>query len=311
VSVTIGGAPCQVTANSATSITCTFGSNSGLTANSLYQIEVNVDNIGYALHQGAFQLQFMPIVTSLTPSTGSIQGGTLVTIAGDGFNKQTIFSLGGSSNNNNLYWASSNVISLTSTSIVLQTVAEPANVQTNLALFINQVSVNCTSCAFAFSSAVAPLVTAVSPASVTQPNTELTLTGSSFGTDSTQFTVSIGASPCAVSSVTDTSITCTVAGVSLGANNVNVNFPAIGNAIVSAAQVVGYGAIVSVAPSSGSIHGGTTITITGNGFAKGMAFSGNSFNCQQLNVTSVTQAVCVTGANQAQASTLQASLNTT
>ena len=83
--VYIGGVLCPLDSSSVTSLVCTFGSGSELFPNYAHSIEVLVKNVGYAIQEGEFELQFIPVVSSFSPSTGSTAGGTTVTINGDGF----------------------------------------------------------------------------------------------------------------------------------------------------------------------------------------------------------------------------------
>ncbi len=291
--VTIGGVACSVTSSSATSISCTLGKNSGLKADTLYNIEVTVDNIGYAVPTGSFPMQFQPVIVSISPQVGSTAGGSLVTISGDGFTQQTVFSLLNSTNNNN-FGVNIAVESRNFTQIVFRTLADVES-QTELSLEINGRSTICSSCSFNFSSSVAAQVTAVSPTTVNAPNTQMTLTGMNFGTDPTQLTVTIGKQSCVVDSCTDTSILCTLSGLDLGENHITVNSLSSGNALLDFTLIVnGVGTIQSILPASGSISGGTEVTISGNGFASGVLFSGDQFSCKSIKRLRINQVICMT-----------------
>src|SRR5262245_42115939 len=50
----------------------------------------------------------------------------------------------------------------------------------------------------------------------------------------------------------------------------------------------------SIAPATGSIYGGTIVTLTGQNFAAGMTATVGPNNCTPLTVVSATQATCTT-----------------
>lgn len=71
---------CVVTVTSDSEATCTV---SGLPAGS-YSVEASLDGAGYAL-TGEVTAAAAPVVSSITPTSGSVNGGLLLTIAGSGF----------------------------------------------------------------------------------------------------------------------------------------------------------------------------------------------------------------------------------
>jgi hypothetical protein len=71
-------------------------------------------------------------------------------------------------------------------------------------------------CTFTTSSSYTPTITAVSPNTVSDSNTEITIDGQNFGIDSSNITVRIGDQNCLVSSVLDTQLNCTINGLSVG-----------------------------------------------------------------------------------------------
>lgn len=71
---------CEITAVTSTEATCTV---SGLPAGS-YTVEVSLDGAGLALQDGLTPTAD-PVVSSISPTSGSINGGFLLTILGSGF----------------------------------------------------------------------------------------------------------------------------------------------------------------------------------------------------------------------------------
>ncbi|KAF0286932.1 Fibrocystin-L [Amphibalanus amphitrite] len=116
-------------------------------------------------------------------------------------------------------------------------------------------------------------VTAVAPAAAGLAGTTLTITGGKFDTVS-PVSVSVCDTPCQVTGVTSTTVTClapSVAAAPAAACDVVVTLT--GGASVSADAAFTYDGLLtasatSVTPSRGGTAGGTTITVTGTGFAE-------------------------------------------
>ncbi len=77
-------------------------------------------------------------------------------------------------------------------------------------------------CSFTFDSAYISNVTTVSPSSVSQPNATITIDGIGFGNDTSKVQVKIGDQNCKATQVQDTQISCIVAGVAVGPQDVHV-----------------------------------------------------------------------------------------
>ena len=69
--ILIGGVICPLLTSSAEELVCQLSDDSGLMPNHFYQVEVLVRNIGYASHNGTFQVQFWPVVTALSSQSGN------------------------------------------------------------------------------------------------------------------------------------------------------------------------------------------------------------------------------------------------
>ena len=69
--VYLGDKLCIIQSSSTSRITCKLGASSGLRANRLYVLELLVKNIGYALPNVHYELQFFQTVTSITPTQGN------------------------------------------------------------------------------------------------------------------------------------------------------------------------------------------------------------------------------------------------
>ena len=217
--VLIGDIPCALKSSSTTQLTCQLGPNSGLIPGVVYQLNVLVKNIGFALKTENFPINFIPTVTSFSPTVGSTAGGTVVTINGDGFNQDTtVVAIGQTS-----YYKGKNA-QITNNTIVITT-SNYIDDTNDLQVYVNNVLAVCTSdqCQYSFSDQSTPTLSQISPLTVND-STLMTLTGASFGSDPTKIKITIGSSNCGSVSITsNTVVTCQLDGLNLGKQNVNLN----------------------------------------------------------------------------------------
>ena len=263
--VLIGDYSCPVTASSTTSITCTIGSNSGLLPGQSYKVEVQKKNVGNAIQNSVNIYNFIPIISSISPASGSTAGGTEVTVNGDGFDPNTTYlKLAG------VFYTNGNNANVTYNQIKFITQSAPSATGL-LSITVNGVSSSCKAspnCNYAYTTAGVPTLSQVSPLLVSD-STNITIVGSGFGVVQNQIRVTIGGQSCSVLSLTNTNILCNLPNLDIGAQNVVVNLQGIGNAIqASPLSVTGQAAVKSISPSSGSVYGGTLVTISGNGFSR-------------------------------------------
>ncbi len=222
--VLIGGKPCTISSNTATQIECRIGTNSGLVPNLKYLIEVHAKNTGFALHTDEFSIEFIPRITAFSNNAGSLNGGNEVTITGDGFVPSATTLVLGSSvyNDQNAR--------ITYTSITFVTNPEETDITHNITLYVNgyQVVTEIDN-SYAFSAEDTPEILSVSPTSVSLANTEITISGNLFGTSSSDVEVKIGVQDCVVSTVTNTEIKCTLSGLEIGDQSVNLRIKSKNN----------------------------------------------------------------------------------
>ncbi len=183
-------------------------------------------NQGYALSQNDayYQISFQPVIDSVTPNEGSILGGFLIVIYGDGFASDylaTIYSGYDIKLLNNSYDLI--LIEVTRRNIVLGDYPILVNV--------NGVLAQCrANCIFTIGSESTPNVTSITPTTFSALNTIFTLDFSTYGTENINnqselslFRVQIGQKDCVVLEIlNETSITCQLESLPLGVNDVNV-----------------------------------------------------------------------------------------
>lgn len=233
-----------------------------------------------------------PNITSVSPTTGSVGGGTIVTINGTGFSGATAVSFGGTA-----------ATTFTVNSDVKITATAPAHAAGTVSIAVTTpagTSPDTSADNFLYGT-VLPAVTSLSPTGgpVGGGNT-VTVNGTGF-TGATLVTFG-GTAGTSLTVVNDTQLTVVAPPHLAGTVDVLVTTGS-GTSANTAADNYLYGAaaptITSVAPSSGPLTGGNTVTITGTGFtgATGVTFGGVAGT--SLNVASDTSLTVVVPAHAA------------
>jgi glutamate dehydrogenase/leucine dehydrogenase len=241
-------------------------------------------NLALAADVGAYQPQAtaVPVVTAITPSTGSTAGGTTVTIAGTGLTGATAVKFG------TVPGTAVNVVS-----DIQLTVTSPAGAAGTVGVTVTTPGGTSTASAgdtFTYT-ASAPTVTGLSPTSgSTAGGTTVTITGSGFtGATAVKFGTVAGTS---LSVVSDTQITVKSPAGLAGSVDVTVTTPG-GTSATGTADKFTYAApaptVTGLSPTSGSTAGGTTVTITGSGFTGATAVKFGTVAGTSLSVVSDTQ----------------------
>ncbi|MEO8541366.1 MAG: IPT/TIG domain-containing protein [bacterium] len=212
-----------------------------------------------------------PSVVSLTPTTGPIVGGTVVTVTGTGFTGATGVTFGGTAGT-----------ALTITSDTSLTVTSPghlAGVADVIVTTPSGASPNTSADNYTYGT-VLPSVTSLSPTGgPIGGGTSVTITGTGF-TGATLVTFG-GTAGSSLVVVNDTTITVTAPAHVAGVVDVLVSNPS-GTSNNTGADNYTYGAagptVTAVSPTTGPTVGGNTVTITGTGFtgATGVSFGGNA-----------------------------------
>ena len=198
-----------------------------------------------------------PVVTSVSPASGPLAGGTSVTIAGSGFNGATAVDFGSI--------AATNVaVNAAGTQI---TAVSPAGTGTVDVTVVGPGGTSATSSADQFSYVAPPTVTGLS--STLGPaagGTSVTITGTGF-TGATAVDFGSTAATNVVVNTAGTQVTA-ISPAGTGTVNVTVVTPG-GTSPTSPADQFSYVApptVTGLSPSKGPSAGGTSVTITGTGF---------------------------------------------
>jgi alpha-tubulin suppressor-like RCC1 family protein len=199
-----------------------------------------------------------PSVSSVSPSSGPAPGGTSVTISGANLAEASAVDFGASEAGSFVVNSSSSI-----------TAVAPAGSGTVDVTVTTPVGTSAVSAADRFGYLPAPAITKVKlnkgPA---EGGTSLTITGSNLtGATSVDF----GASPAASFTVSSaTSITAVSPAATTGVVDITVSTPS-GTSAISTHDRFTYGAptITGLSPNAGPVAGGTSVTITGSGFAIG------------------------------------------
>ena len=150
---------------------------------------------------------------------GSINGGTRVTIDGDGFTRDNTF----------VYIVGANFTyqgSVSYSRIVFRTPKELIyqNVNLNLYVYVGTREAECflPSCDYSWSTSVTPIFHSVSPSHI-RGLTNLTITGENLlpgGRTTANATINIDGNLCNVTQITNSSVRCTVTGVEAGIHEI-------------------------------------------------------------------------------------------
>ena len=246
-----------------------------------------------------------PVVTGITPDTGSIHGGTIVTITGSGF------SLVAERMNVSLGNRDCVIISSTYAEIVCVTSESGDGVEAVRVTVSDFVADTDTT--YNYTSLATPTVYSVTPATGIG-GSEIVITGTNFGTDASSVSIFIlngmgewkydsMESSCIVSMATDTSLTCSLPIKPAGSYVIIVYVSGKGLAMTTATLEYSL-TISSISPTICGNGGGVDVTIDGGGFPDIMSLIETEDGISSLSVwvcstecrvsnSSLTQITCV------------------
>jgi hypothetical protein len=253
-SVTFGGTPATgIAFSGSTSIVATAPANA---AGAVSVVVTNPDAQSGTLASG-FTYTAPPVVTSVTPNSGSAAGSTAITIAGTGFVAGATVTIGGN--------AATGVSVAGSTSVTATT---PAHAAGAVDIVVTNPDGQSSTLANAFTYVAAPTVTGVTPNSGPPAGgVQVTITGTGFTAVPT--VTFDGSAATGVAFVSSTQVVATAPAHAAGAVAVTVTNPDGQSGVLPNGFT--YAALpapqpTSVSPASGRAAGGYTVTITGTGF---------------------------------------------
>jgi hypothetical protein len=253
--VTIGGSPATgVVFVSATSLTAISPAHA---AGPVNVVVTNPDTLG-GTGTNLYTYANAATISAVAPTGGPLAGGTAITITGTGFVAGATVTLGGT--------AATSVVVASATSI---TATAPAHAGGVVNIVVTTPDTQTGTGTSLYSYAAAPTVSAIAPTSgSTAGGTTVTITGTGFATGAT---VTIGGSAATgVTFVNATSLTATTAAHAAGLTSVVVTNPDTqAGTGTSLFTFIAPPTVSAIAPTGGSIGGGTAITITGTGFVSG------------------------------------------
>ena len=222
----------------------------------------------------------LPTISSISPTTGSYAGGTVITITGTNFEQGSAVFYGSGHHTNQ----ATDVVVNSSTQITATTPAGTGTVDFHVATPSGGQSATSTADQFTYT-ASSPIISSISPTTGSYAGgTVITITGMDFEPEST---VAFGLNP--ATGVIVNSLTSITATSPAGIGTVDVTITNLdGQSATSTADQFTYTAtaplptISSISPTTGSYAGGTVITITGTNFEQGSAvFYGSGHHTNQ------------------------------
>jgi uncharacterized protein (TIGR03382 family) len=234
-----------------------------------------------------------PVVGFANPNRGLSTGGTRVTLSGSNFNVGTQVTFDGV--------AATSVSFVNASTLSVLTPAHAAGAVDVVARNADGQTGTLTN-GFTYEAAPAPALTSVTPArGSTNGGTVVTLSGANFAAGATVSFGGVAASNVSVASTS--SITATTPAQAAGAVDVVVRNVDGQVATLTAAfvyeEAVRPVSLTSVTPASGPTSGGTSITLSGNGFAPGATVTVGGLAATNIRVASETSLTATTPAHSA------------
>ncbi|CAL8293184.1 unnamed protein product [Merluccius merluccius] len=251
-SIMIGDTDCEIQATTTTTAVCRPGSAPAGT----YPVWVTFPSLGQAEYQAdLLNFTYQLILSSLSPRSGSVAGGTLLTVQGSGLGPDATVTVGNKE------------CRAVFRGLNQHTCRTPAATSAGSQSVV--VSVGKASESFGVFSYDDTLTTSISMMS---PNKTVVFGGLIEGTnlvsEGEETTVTVGDQPCAILNQSSTEVTCQLPLLPPGVYQVDVQVGDNGNPLASVSTTVWYVLEYhSVSPSVGSLLGGTRLTIAGAGFS--------------------------------------------
>ena len=286
-SVTVGGvAATSFTVVSSTSVTVVTPSGSAGVKN-----VVLTTPGGTATKYGSFTYVGVPTITTINPNTGILAGGTTITITGTNLLNTSSVTVGGV--------AATSFTVVSSTSVTVVTPSGSAGVK-NVVLTTPGGTATATSSFTYTNIALFPTITSIAPTSGTVGGgTTIGITGTNL-TGTTNITVG-GVAATSLTNVSSVFVTAVTPAGTEGLKTITLTTPIETATSLNAFTYISVPTITSIAPTSGTVGGGTTIGITGTNLLNtssvtvGGVAATNLTNVSSVFVTAVTPAAATIG----------------
>jgi len=227
-----------------------------------------------------------PVVTAISPESGTMDGGTTITISGNKFIVGAVVYIGETK--------ATNVQVTSSTTITAVTAPSPPGT-----FDVTVVTAGGTSEAGGtFTYTPVPLINTVSPTRIpTSGGMELEIIGENFTTD--ELTVTIGGNSATVTSISDTLIVVEAPSGGVGGVDVVVTTSDGQSAILTAGVTyISTPVVTSINPIAGPTSGGTSLTIRGANFVAGTTVTIGEKTAADITFVSATEITAKTPANE-------------
>ncbi|XP_076157842.1 PKHD1 like 1, tandem duplicate 1 [Alosa pseudoharengus] len=264
IEVMVGDHSCQVVNSTESEIYCQLSTDSGAEIGTPLPVTVRVNNLGTAINTAPseFDRRFvvLPVVDSVSPSSGSVTGHTKLTITGSGFSESVAVTV--DRLQCQLLWANY-------TTVMCQTSPSTTGPRSgSVVIHTGSIASACAGdCTFTYSAELAPQVFGVNPNTISGNLTTVVVNGTGFGSDVTDVSVHAADISLEVTDVTDRTITLSVGPLPAGSHPLSVVVMSRGLALGDVTLTSDTRATLS--PNAGSTAGGTPLVLTGNGFLRG------------------------------------------
>nr|XP_046273956.1 PKHD1 like 1, tandem duplicate 1 [Scatophagus argus] len=256
-SIFVGEARCHVEQITATTQVCRLGSASAGT----YPVWVSFPSLGNSRYEDGNMLHFtyQLVVSSFSPLSGSVAGGTLLTLRGFGFSQNTAVAVGSEE---------CAVVHASAVELKCRTPAGAAGSQT-VTVMVGNMSQTASS-SFTYDTNLTPQISSLSPSTTTViGHRVLSIQGSNLGVLANDSMVFVGGEECVTVQWTPTNITCLLPVLPPGLHRVDVQvgnngYPQSSGVNTTVEYIL---EVHSISPLFGSLMGGTRLTISGSGFS--------------------------------------------
>jgi hypothetical protein len=288
--VTFGGIPAAVVTSTNANLGFITATTPAHTAGAVDVAVTNPDGQAARLANGFTYLTFT--LDFISPSSGTTNGGTAVTLFGSGFVSGATVTFGGT--------AATNVATTSSTSMTATTPAHAAGAVDIVVTNPDGQSARRVS-GYTYATPVGPTLTSITPTlGPDSGGTRVAIVGTGFTSGAT---VTFGGTAAtSVITSSSTSMTATTPAHAAGAVEVVVTNPdeqsgRLANGYTYTGPVAL--TLASISPASGSVNGGTAVTITGAGFTSGATVTIGGTAATNVSVASTTSIGATTPAHSA------------